>query len=154
MTNTCIDKEQERMDRVLNFRLPARYKKLGLYSAVLILLVLFAYKFMGSNAPLLKDILRTLVLFFLLIASLSKDKLEDEYNRHMRFQSFVIAFVVAVAYAVIIPLISIVIDFAITNISGNGNINFYEISAFEVIFILLGIQLLSFETLKRIGRAQ
>lgn len=148
----CLNDEHNRMYKILNFRLSHGFKKIGLFGAILIFLVLLGYKFIGSNSLIVKDVLRTLLLFFLLIASLSKDKLEDEYNRQMRFQSFVIAFVVATVYSILLPLITIVLDLLITNITGGGNVSFYEMSAFEVLFILLGIQLLSFETLKRLGR--
>jgi len=120
--------------------------------AILIFLLLISSKYLGNNALIVKDVLRTLILFFLLLSSLSKDKLEDEYNRYMRFQSFVIAFVATTVYSILIPLIAIILDIVITNINGDGYVSFYEISAFEVIFIMLGIQLLCFETLKRFGR--
>jgi len=152
MSNTAYTHKQDRIFKVLNFRLSHGFKKLGLIGAVLIFLVLIGYKFMGSNTLIVKDVLRTMILFFLLLASLSKDELEDEYNRHLRFQSFVIAFVIATVYSILIPLLAIVLDFAITNITGNGDVNFYKISAFEVLFILLGTQLLYFEALKRMGR--
>ena len=151
---TCLNDEHNRMYKILNFRLSNGYKKIGLFGAILIFLFLLGYKFIGSNSLIVKDVLRTLLLFFLLMASLSKDKLEDEYNRHIRFQSFVIGFVTATIYSILIPLVAIVLDFVITKITGDGNVSFYEISAFEVMFIMLGIQLLSFETLKRFGRAQ
>jgi hypothetical protein len=52
-----------------------------------------------------------------------------------------------------LPLIAIVFDIIITKITGDGMVSFYEVSSFEVIFILMGFQLLFFETLKRFGRA-
>jgi hypothetical protein len=61
--------------------------------------------------------------------------------------------VCAVVYSISIPLIAILLDILITKITGDGTISFYEISSFEVLFILMGLQLLFFETLKRFGRA-
>ena len=153
MASKAQDDEYNRIYKILNFRLPHGTKRLGLMGAILIFLVLLGSKFMGTPTLLQKDVLRSLILFFLLLASLSKDELEDEYNRQIRYHSFVIAFVVAVAYSIVIPLIAIVLDLAITKITGDGSVSFYEISAFEVLFSMLGIQLLSFETLKRLGRA-
>ena len=109
---------------------------------------------MFHDTLLVKNVLRTMMLFFLLLASLSKDALEDEYNRYIRFQSFVIAFVSSAVYAILIPLIAVILDSLITRITGDGVVNFHEISSFEVIFIMLGFQLLSFETLKKFGRAE
>ena len=85
---------------------------------------------------------------------MSKDSFEDEFNRHVRFQSYVLAFVCAAVYTIFLPLIAIIFDIIITKITGNGVINFHKVSSFEVIFILMGLQLLFFETLKRFGRAQ
>lgn len=153
MINMTYEDEHSVLYRILNFRLPNRFKKLGLIAAVLMFMILFTYKFVGSNALIVKDVLRTFILFFLLVASLSKDKMEDEYITHIKFQSFLIGFVGAAAYSILIPLIAIVLDFAITKITGDGHVSFYEISAFEVLFIMLCFQLLCFETLKRFGRA-
>jgi len=154
MTDRAYNNDEHiTMNAILNFRLSHGFKKLGLAGAILIFLFLFGYKFMGNNTLIVKDVLRTLILFFMLLASLSKDKLEDEYSKHIRFQSFLVGFVVATVYSIVIPLIAIVLDFVITKIAGNGSVSFYEISAFEVMFIMLGIQLLSLETLKRLGRA-
>jgi len=145
--------EYSRLIRILDFRLPHKFKKIGLFGAILIFVFLLGYKFLGSNTLIAKDVLRTLVLLFLLLASLSKDFLEDEFNRHIRFQSYVLAFVCAAVYSISIPLIAIIFDIIITKITGDGTINFHEVSSFEVMFILMGLQLLFFETLKRFGRA-
>lgn len=102
---------------------------------------------------ILKDILRTLILLFLLFASLSKDHFEGEFNRHVRFQSYLLAFVCAGAYSIALPLIAIMFDIMIIKITGEGIINFHEVSSFEVMFILMGLQLHFFESLKRFGRA-
>ncbi len=150
---TRIQSDYNRLIQILNFRLPPIFKKLGLIGAGAFLLVVFFYKIGGSNTPIVKDVFRSLILLFLLMASLSKDKFEDEFNNHIRFQSYVIAFVFTAIYAISIPLISIAIDFVITGITGDGRVSFYEISAFEVLFMLMGFQILFFESLKRFGRA-
>ena len=154
MIRNACDEEFNKVYSILNFRLPYRFKKLCLIGAALIFVVIIGINFSGITSTVLKDIMRSLILFLLLLASLSKDQLEDEYNRQLRFQSYVIAFVAAATYAIIIPLLAVVIDTVITKITGDGHVQFYDISAFEVLFIMLGFQLLCFETLKRIGRAQ
>lgn len=153
---TKNEDEYNRFVKILDFRLPNYFKKIGLLGAIFILLFLVGYKFLGNTnmSLLVKDVLRTLILLFLLLASLSKDKLEDEFNRYVRFQSYIIAFVCTTVYSIFIPLIALIFDVAITNITNDGTINFYEISSFEVMFILMGQQLLFFETLKRFGRAE
>ena len=145
--------EYNKIIKILDFRLPYKFKKIGYIGAILIFLVLLGSKFFGDEL-IVKDVLRTLVLLFLLVASLSRDSFEDEFNRHVRFQSYVVAFVFALVYSISIPLIAIVFDILITKITGDGSINFHEVSSFEVMFILMGMQLLFFETLKKLGSAK
>lgn len=88
------------------------------------------------------------MLLFLLIASVSQDKFEDEYSRHIRFQSFVIAFVFTATYYILIPFTAILLDYVITCFIGDGNVSFYKISTFEILFTMLGVQLLCYHGLK------
>lgn len=150
---SCIENEHKQLHKFINYRLPNQYKKIGLIGALVIFLSILAYKFVGSNTLIVKDILRTVTILFLLIASVSKDPFEDEYIKHIRLQSYVIAVVISVIYAVFIPLIAIVFDVIITKITGDGSVSFHQASAFEILFNLMCFQLLAFETLKRFGRA-
>lgn len=146
--------EYSRLMKILDFRLPHKFKRIGYVGAISIFVALLAGKFISDSTLLVKDVLRTLVLFFMLIASLSKDAFEDEFNRHIRFQSYVISFVCVGIYTIGLPLVTVVMDVLITNIRGEGIVNFHKISSFEVIFILMGLQLLFFETLKKLERAE
>lgn len=147
------EEEHTKLMKIINFRFPNQFKKIGLISSAIILGFLLLSKFVGPDSIMVKDFLRTLMLVFLLLASLSKDKFEDEYTTHIRSQSYVLAFICAVAYSMSIPLIAFVMDIMITNITGDGIVNFHETSAFEVMFMLICFQLLFFEALKRYGRA-
>jgi len=151
-TESCD--EHSVVDRVLAYRIPHYWKTIGLVGGVSIFIFLLFYKFYGSNTLLVKDVCRTLVLFFLLLASLSREKVEDEYVRHVRSQSYVAAFTCALVYSISIPLIAIILDVLITKITGDGSPSFYDISGFEVMFTLIGFQLLFFEALKLFGRAE
>lgn len=147
---TSRTSEFNKLIKLLEFRLPTQFKKIGYLGAVLTFSFLLGYKFLGDQL-IVKDVLRTLVLLFLLIASLSKDVFEDEFNQHMRYQSYVFAFVFALVYSISIPLIAIIFDVVITRFVSGGTLNFHEVSSFEVMFILMGMQLLVFETLKKYG---
>lgn len=146
--------EYNKLHSLINFRFSHTYKKLALIGALLIFIFLLGYKFYGGNLLFVKDFCRSVILLLLLIASMSQDIIEDEYVNHVRAQSYIIAFIFALSYAIIIPLIALIFDFLITKLTGDGSINFYEISAFEVIFTLVCFQLLSFESMKRFERAQ
>jgi len=148
-TKTRHEKEHNKLMKIISFHFPNQYKKIGLWGAGAIFAFLIVYKFTGGSSIHIMDFLRTIMLLFLLLASLSQDKFEDEYTQYIRSQSYVIAFVCAVAYSVVIPLITFILDIAITNIRGEGTIKFHETSAFVVIFMLICFQILFCETLKR-----
>ena len=146
--------EHNKLSRIINFRLPHGYRKVGMIGAALVMAFLVGYKCYGGDGLLIKDICRHVMLLLLLMATMCKDPIEDEYIEHIRFQAYVVSFIFAVSYAVLLPLLALVLDLLITKITGDGQVNFYEISAFEVIFTLVCFQLLVFETLKRFGRAE
>jgi len=141
--------EYSLIGKILSFRIPAYYKVIGLVGALAVFIVLIASNFFGGYSPLVKDLCRSLVLFFLLLASLSSERVEDEFVRHTRAESYLAAFLFALIYAICIPLIALILDVLIVQITGDGKPSFYDISSFEVIFTLVGCQLLFFETLKR-----
>jgi len=148
------EKEHKKLTQIIKYRLPHKFKKLGLLGAISIFIFLIAYKYLGSNTLLVKDVARTLMLLSLLIASLSREVFEDEYVQHVRNQSYALSFFCTLVYSISLPLIAFVLDLLITNVSGDGNVNFYDMSAFEVLFMLVCFQLLFLEALKRFGRVQ
>lgn len=148
------ESEHSRIQKAINFRFPHSYKRIGIVAAAGIMLFLLFYKFYGANSLLVKDILRTVMLLCLLVASLSKEKFEDEYVAHVRAQSHKLSFLFALAYSILLPLVSLVMDTLISSINTDNRINFHEVSAFEVIFMIICFQLLFFETLKRLYNAQ
>jgi len=153
-TNSIIESEYNSVNRILNYRLPSVWKKIGIIGAVSVLVFLIFSKFYGSIDPVYKDVLRGVILLLLFLASLSRDTDEDEYLKHLKSQSYIIASIAALAYSIGIPLIAFVLDLLICKITGDGSPSFYKISAFEVIFSLLGFQLLFYETLKRLASAE
>jgi len=153
-SQSCYDKEHIKLMRVVNFRFPHVYKRIGLIGAVATLVGMTLFKFYGANLVEVKDILRTLILLFLLIACLSKDMVEDEYLNYLRHQSFVIAFVCAIGYALVLPFIVYGLDLLISMLREEGSALFMKVSAFEVMFMLICFQLLVYEALKRFGRAE
>jgi hypothetical protein len=149
---SSYNEEHEALNKVINFRFPHTFKKVGIIGAVSVLAYLFAYKFIGSNTLLTKDLLRTLILLFLFVASLSKEKIEDEYTVHIRFQSYIVAFIVTAIYAIVIPFVGFFLEIIIRKITNDGVVNLNDVSAFEVLFMMMAMQLLFFTTLKRFGR--
>lgn len=146
--------ERSMLHRVINFKFPHAYRKIGIVIGGGLLFGLIISKFTGHDHMLNKDFIRTLMLLPLLVAALSEEKEEDEYTEHLRGQSFIIAFVCALSYSILIPLIAFALDALIVKVSGDGQTSFYEISSFEVMFSIICFQILFFEVLKRLDRAE
>ncbi len=80
--------------------------------------------------------------------SISKSKIEDELIINLSMQSFTFAFIFGIAYALTLPFIDYFID-TIFNIEKAG---IKDSSDFQILWMLLSIQVFYFEFLKRIHR--
>jgi hypothetical protein len=94
----------------------------------------------------LKILSQKTMLVGLLIMSISKDKIEDEMATYLRTQSFVIAFVLSVIYALIMPYL----EFGISNLIHKGGESYKDLGDFQVLLFMLMIQLMSYQVLKRL----
>lgn len=77
--------------------------------------------------------------------SISKDKMEDEMLLQLRAQSYTIAFVVGVFYALIMPYI----EYGVSNVVNNGGEVYKDLGDFQVLLFMLMIQLMFYHNLKR-----
>lgn len=85
------------------------------------------------------------MLIGMLIISLSKDKIEDEMTISLRAQSYAIAFIVGVLYALVMPYV----EFGVSNVVHSGGEAYKELGDFQVLLFMLMIQLMFYHTLKR-----
>jgi len=154
VSSSCRDVERAKLLKILDYKFPHSFRKVGLITAGVMLLAMVIFKFSGYSPDVNKDVVRTLMLLALLIASLSSERFEDEYISHIRGQSYVVASVCAVSYSIILPLIAFALDTLIVGISGSGETTFHEVSAFEVLFMMICFQIMFFEMLKRLDRAE
>uniref|UniRef100_UPI0025FE1434 hypothetical protein n=1 Tax=Winogradskyella sp. TaxID=1883156 RepID=UPI0025FE1434 len=98
--------ERKRFQKFIKFRLPHRFMTIGIAIALLSIMMMFVRAFaMEGDTEWLKLLLQKTVLVGMLIMSLSKDKIEDEMTISLRAQSYAIAFVVGVIYALVMPYI-------------------------------------------------
>ena len=88
-------------------------------------------------------VLKRVLLIGLLVVSLSKDKEEDEMIVSLRAKSFTLAFVLAVLYSLIQPLVNVLVFYIIKGDMTNG------FSYFQVLSFMLMLQIMFFEVLKR-----
>ncbi|QMU65166.1 MAG: hypothetical protein GKR88_13270 [Flavobacteriaceae bacterium] len=143
MRKSYCEKERNRLEKLHKFQLAHKYKKVGITIAIFAFLLMIAKKFVDE--PLwIKPILSNILLLGMLIISVSKEKIEDEYIDSLRSQSYRLAFVFAIIYSLIQPGINYVVTVLLGKETGAN-----EFSYFQVLFFMLIVQLLFFNQLKR-----
>jgi hypothetical protein len=100
---------------------------------------------MEGDTQWLKLILQKIMLIGMLVMSLSKDKIEDEMTITLRAQSYAIAFIVGVLYALIMPYV----EFGVSNAVHSGGEAFKDLGDFQILLFMLMIQLMFYHNLKR-----
>jgi hypothetical protein len=93
----------------------------------------------------LKLLLQKALLVGMLIMSISKDKIEDEMTIQLRVQSYMIAFICGVVYALVMPYV----EFGVSNIVNSGGEAYKDLGDFQVLLFMLMIQLMFYHNLKR-----
>lgn len=145
-TSKIIECERKRFGKLVNFRLPSKFMKVGISLGILSIVMMFVRAFaLEGDTEWMKLLLQKTLLIGMLIMSISKDKEEDEMVVILRSQSYAIAFVIGVIYALIMPYVEFGVDSVIeSNIS-----EFKNLGDFQVLLFMLMIQLLFFHNLKR-----
>ena len=100
---------------------------------------------MDGDTEWLKLILQKTLLVGMLIMSVSKDKIEDEMTMSLRAQSYAIAFIVGVIYALVMPYV----EYGVSNVVHSGGEAFKSLGDFQVLLFMLMIQLMFYHFLKR-----
>lgn len=140
-----LDCERSRIEKMIKFQLPNKYIKIGIGIFLATFLSFIVLKIMGLNSEFTKLILRSIMLVSLLVISVSKDKEEDEMVKLIRVQSYALAFVIGVLFAVIQPVINYLVSFVV-----NTDKTIYSnLGDFQVLIFMLMIQLNFFYFLKR-----
>lgn len=141
--------ETKRIKKMISFRLPHRYLYFGIVICAVAISAMFLRAFvLDGDTEWLKLSLQKVLLIGMLIMSLSKDKIEDEMLISMRSQSYAVAFVVGVAYALIMPYV----EFGVSNLVHSGGESYKDLGDFQVLLFMLMIQLMFYHfLLKRLG---
>lgn len=147
MSNSFLHCEEERLKKLKNYQLPNSFKKVGITITILSFAGLLINIFSFHQIEI-KTVCKYGMLLGLLLVSISKEKIEDELLVNLRMQSFSLAFICGVAYAIVIPFIVFLINY------------FFEIRKpilkdlgdFSILWMLLSIQVLYFEFLKRMHK--
>ena len=128
--------EINRLPKFINFRLSHRFMTIGIAIALLSIVMMFVRAFaMGGDTQWLKLLLQKTLLVGMLIMSLSKDKIEDEMTISLRAQSYAIAFLIGVIYALVMPYV----EFGVSNAVHSGGETFKNLGDFQVLLFMLMI---------------
>ncbi len=141
-----INCERKRFNKLLKFRLPYKFMVIGIAISVVSIVIMFVRGFvLEGDTEWLKLLLQKSLLVGLLIMSISKDKMEDEMTIQLRSQSYMIAFIVGVIYALIMPYV----DLGVSNVVHDGGEVYKDLGDFQVLLFMLMIQLMFYHNLKR-----
>ena len=142
------EKERKRIEKLNRFQISNKFKKVGYSIVIGAFLGMIVRKLAVVDVYWLKELLRSLFLFGLLIISISKDKIEDEYIESLRSQSYRLAFLISVVYALIQPYVEYLVDNLLNKISDSNS----GFSYFQVLIFMLFVQIAFFEQLKRFSK--
>ncbi|GGI57893.1 hypothetical protein [Winogradskyella haliclonae] len=137
--------ERHRIQKVLDFRLPTSFKWIGLVIVIMAFVLFFVRSQFPDQADFIRGIGRKVFIIGLLCISLSRDKEEDEMTIAIRAQSYAIAFIIGVLYAIIMPYV----EFGVSNIVHSGGEAYKELGDFQLLSFMFLIQLGFYYTLKR-----
>ena len=144
-TNKILDCERTRIDKMINFQLPNRFIKIGIGIFIVTFASFIVLKLISLNSDFTKLVLRSIMLISLLVISVSKDRDEDELVKLIRVQSYALAFVIGVLFAVIQPVINYLVGLVVST----DKTIYTNLGDFQVLIFMLMIQLNFFYFLKR-----
>ncbi|MBR9845999.1 MAG: hypothetical protein GYB35_07790 [Algicola sp.] len=141
-----IECERKGFERLINFRLPAYFYKVGLLIAGLSIAAMFFRAFaMEGDTEWLKLVFQKTLLIGMLFMSVARDEDEDEMLVKLRMQSYTYAFVAGVIYALVMPFV----EYGVSNVLKPEGEAFHDLGDFQLLLFILMVQLLCFHTLKR-----
>tara|TARA_B110001469_G_scaffold124066_1_gene137107 strand:- start:1338 stop:1778 length:441 start_codon:yes stop_codon:yes gene_type:complete len=141
--STICERERIQLEKMNKFQLQSQYKKIGLIVALGSFVFMIAIKYI-DNPVWLKPFLHGVLLIGLLLISVSKEKIEDEYIDSLRSQSYRLAFILTIVYALVQPIVNFVVAYVL-----NQDDDIKSFSYFQVLFFMLIVQLLYFWKLKK-----
>ena len=137
-------KEKEAALLRKSWLLPHQYKFLGLIMLIVFGLGLVISAFIDNRPFWLRAFIMNGIVGAMLIISISKDKLEDEYIVQLRAQSYALAFVIGVLYTIFQPYI----NFGVAYLIKGDEVILKSMESFVIIWFMLFIQLGFFHLLK------
>lgn len=139
-----VECERNRIQKVLDYRLPNTFKWVGAFLLVGAFILFFLRTQLPEQAEMLRNIGRKVFIVGLLCISLARDKEEDEMTVALKAQSYAIAFILGVIYALVMPYI----EYGVSNIVHSGGEAYKELGDFQLLSFMFLVQLGFYYTLK------
>ncbi|QNM86323.1 hypothetical protein H9W90_04150 [Polaribacter pectinis] len=143
---SICERERSHLEKMNKFQLGNQFKKIGLIIAIGTFVLMIGRKYI-EDSEWIRPILHGILLIGLLLISLSKEKIEDEFIDSLRSQSYRLAFIMAIVYSLVQPLV----NYGVGNLL-NQNEEMKSFSYFQVLFFMLIVQLMFFWQLKRMNK--
>ena len=140
--------ERKSLERMKRYQLPNSFKKVGIGIILLSLVAIIVNKLSIDNAELTLTA-KYGILVGLLVISISKEKIEDELITSLRMQSYTFAFIAGV---VITLLSNPLVNFIANLISDEQQQVFEGVGDWQILWMLLSIQVFYFEFLKLMNK--
>lgn len=142
---TLCEAERRRLEKMNKFQLPHAYKRIGYLISAMAFLLMIA-KIFFEEPSWVKPLLSNILLFGLLMASISRDKDEDEMIVNLRSQSYRLAFILGVLYSFVQPYVNYYVALLIRPENASKDFSYFQVLAF-----MLLIQLMFFHQLKKLN---
>ena len=102
---TICERERSHLEKMNKFQLGNQFKKIGYMIAIGAFILMIGRKYI-EDSEWIRPILHGLLLIGLLVISLSKEKIEDEFMDSLRSQSYRLAFLMAILYSLAQPIVN------------------------------------------------
>jgi hypothetical protein len=140
--------ERKSLEKMKRYQLSNKFKKIGIGIIIISVVAFIVNKLSIENIDL-KLTSKYGILIGLLFISISKEKIEDELIKSLRMQSYTFAFIAGV---IITLLTNPIFNYIANLISEKQQGNFEGVGDWEILWILLSIQVFYFEFLKRMNK--
>ncbi|MGJ8745725.1 hypothetical protein [Polaribacter sp.] len=141
--STICERERNQLAKLNKFQLKNQFKRIGFIIAIGTFILMIGRKYI-EDSEWIKPILHGILLIGLLLISVSKEKVEDEYIDSLRSQSYRLAFIMAIIYSLVQPVVNYGVALLFHQDDKLQGFNY-----FQVLFFMLIVQLMFFWKLKR-----
>jgi hypothetical protein len=143
--NDLAEYERKQLRKIHNYRLPIYFKYIGMGLFIISFLIVMSKLFIDNQSEMIGDLSKKGFLVGMLLISISKDKEEDELTNKLRSQSYALAFVIGVIYALVMPYV----DYGVSNVLKSEGETLKNLGDFQILIFMLMIQLMFYYVLKK-----